>query len=60
MHNGPPMACAGHAVRVGPLRKTYCEQNGLAYRVFEPALPKRIIQAYADNFAFTQRVPWTH
>jgi hypothetical protein len=38
----------------------YCEQNGLPYRVFAPALPKRVIQAYADNFAYTQRVPWTH
>ena len=38
----------------------YCEQNRLPYRVFEPALPKRIIQNYADNFAYTQRVPWTH
>jgi hypothetical protein len=38
----------------------YCEQNGLPYRVFEPALPKRIIQNYADNFAYKQRVPRTH
>ena len=38
----------------------YCEQNGLPYRVFEPAPPKRVIQNYADNFAYTQRVPWTH
>jgi ETC complex I subunit conserved region len=38
----------------------YCEQNGLPYRVFEPAQSKRVIQAYADNFAYTQRVPWTH
>ena len=38
----------------------YCEQNGLAYRVFEPNPPKRIVQAYADNFAYTRRVPWTH
>jgi ETC complex I subunit conserved region len=38
----------------------YCEQNGLPYRVFEPALPKRVVQAYADNFAYTARQPWTH
>jgi hypothetical protein len=37
----------------------YCEQNGLPYRVFEPALPKRVVQAYADNFAYTRRVPWS-
>ena len=38
----------------------YCEQNGLAYRVFEPNPPKRLIQGYADNFAYTRRIPWTH
>ena len=38
----------------------YCEENGLPYCVFEPNPPKRVIQAYADNFAYTQRVPWTH
>ncbi len=38
----------------------YCEQNGLPYRVFEFAPPKRIVQAYADNFAYNARQPWTH
>jgi hypothetical protein len=38
----------------------YCEQNGLAYRVFETNPPKRLIQGYADNFAYTRRIPWTH
>ena len=38
----------------------YCEQNGLPYRVFEFNPPKRVVQGYADNFAYTQRVPWTH
>jgi hypothetical protein len=38
----------------------YCEQNGIAYRVFEPNPPKRRIMAYADNFAYTRRIPWTH
>jgi hypothetical protein len=38
----------------------YCEQNGLPYRVFEPAPPKRVVQNYADNFAYPRRVPWTH
>jgi ETC complex I subunit conserved region len=38
----------------------YCEQNGLAYRVFEPNPPKRIVQGYADNFAYKAREPWTH
>jgi ETC complex I subunit conserved region len=39
---------------------TYCEQKGLPYRVFESDAPKRIVQSYADNFAYTQRVQWTH
>jgi hypothetical protein len=38
----------------------YCEQNGLTYRVFEPNPPKRMIQGYADNFAYTRRDLWTH
>jgi ETC complex I subunit conserved region len=38
----------------------YCEQNGIPYRVFEPNPPKRRIMAYADNFAYTRRIPWTH
>ena len=38
----------------------YCEQNGFPYRVFEPSPPKRVVQDYADNFAYTRRVPWTH
>jgi hypothetical protein len=35
----------------------YCEQNGLAYRVFEPG---RVVQNYADNFAYNAHEPWTH
>jgi hypothetical protein len=38
----------------------YCEQSGIPYRVFEPNPPKLQIQDYADNFAYTRRVPWTH
>jgi hypothetical protein len=38
----------------------FCEQNGLPYRVFEPSPQKRVVQDYADNFAYTRRVPWTH
>jgi ETC complex I subunit conserved region len=38
----------------------YCEQNGLPYRVVEPNPSKRLIQAYADNFAYTRRDQWTH
>jgi hypothetical protein len=38
----------------------YCQNNGIAYQVFEPNPPKRRIIAYADNFAYTRRTPWTH
>jgi hypothetical protein len=38
----------------------YCERHGIAYRVLEPQEPARRIAAYADNFAFTRREPWTH
>jgi hypothetical protein len=38
----------------------YCEHNGIPYRVFDPNPPKRRVMAYADNFAYARRVPWTH
>jgi ETC complex I subunit-like protein len=38
----------------------YCEQHGIAYRVFDPKEPKRQVIAYADNFAYSRRTPWTH
>ncbi len=38
----------------------YAQNNGLAFQLFEPKTPKRIIKAYADNFAAGRRQPWTH
>jgi hypothetical protein len=38
----------------------YCEQQGIAYRVSEPKPAKRRVIAYADNFAFSRREPWSH
>ncbi|OYX35086.1 MAG: ETC complex I subunit [Caulobacterales bacterium 32-69-10] len=38
----------------------YAEANGIAFQVLEPKLPRRIIKAYADNFAFRRKQPWTH
>jgi hypothetical protein len=38
----------------------YAEQHGVAFEVFDPKPAKRIIKAYADNFAFGRKVPWTH
>jgi hypothetical protein len=38
----------------------YCQHNGIPYQVCEPNPPKRRIMAYADNFAYSRRTPWTH
>ncbi|MBW8814578.1 MAG: ETC complex I subunit [Caulobacterales bacterium] len=38
----------------------YAEQHGIAFQLMDPAPAKRIIKAYADNFAFGRRIPWTH
>ena len=38
----------------------YCERSGIPYQVLEPNPPKRRIMAYADNFAYSRRTPWTH
>lgn len=38
----------------------YAQNNGLAFQLVEPKTPKRIIKAYADNFAAGRRQPWTH
>lgn len=38
----------------------YAETHGIAFQLTDPAPAKRIIKAYADNFAFGRRIPWTH
>ena len=38
----------------------YCERHGIAYQVHETPLSARRGIAYADNFAFARREPWTH
>jgi hypothetical protein len=38
----------------------YCERHGIPYQVFEPKERVRRPMAYADNFAFTRPIPWTH
>ena len=38
----------------------YAEQHGIAFQMIAPKTPKRIIKAYADNFAFGRKTPWTH
>jgi hypothetical protein len=38
----------------------YAEQHGIAFQLVDPKPVKRIIKAYADNFAFQRKIPWTH
>jgi hypothetical protein len=38
----------------------YAQHRGIPFQVFEPKTPKRIIKAYADNFAIVRKFPWTH
>ncbi|SLN77897.1 ETC complex I subunit [Oceanibacterium hippocampi] len=34
----------------------FCDQNGLAYQIFEPRERQPKIRTYADNFSFHRRV----
>ena len=38
----------------------YAEQNGIAFQLIDSKPAARIIKAYADNFAFGRKIPWTH
>jgi hypothetical protein len=38
----------------------YAQKHGIAFEIIQPKEPRRIVKAYADNFAFGRRVPWTH
>ena len=38
----------------------YADQHGIAFQLVDPKPAKRFIKAYADNFAFGRKVPWTH
>jgi hypothetical protein len=38
----------------------YAQRHGIAFRLVEPHEPKKIIKAYADNFAAGRKQPWTH
>lgn len=38
----------------------YCERHAIAYQVFDAKPAARRAMAYADNFAFSRRDPWTH
>jgi len=39
---------------------TYATAHGIAFQLFQPKTPRKIIKAYADNFAFQRKQPWTH
>ena len=38
----------------------YANAHGIAFQVTEPKTPRKIIKAYADNFAYGRKQPWTH
>jgi hypothetical protein len=38
----------------------YAEKHGIEYQVFEPAPVQDKPKAYADNFRYDRKVPWTH
>lgn len=38
----------------------YAQKHGIPFQIFDPKPAKRIIKAYADNFAFGRKQPWTH
>ncbi len=38
----------------------YAQKHGIAFRLQEQKEPKRILKAYADNFAAGRKIPWTH
>jgi len=38
----------------------YAQKRGIAFEVLADSTPKRIVKAYADNFAFGRKQPWTH
>ena len=38
----------------------YAQRHGIAFEVLKPAQHRKTVRAYADNFAFTRKEPWTH
>jgi hypothetical protein len=38
----------------------YAQAHGIAFRVMDPRPVKRVLKAYADNFASNRKQPWTH
>lgn len=38
----------------------YAERHGIAFEVLPDPQKTKIVKAYADNFAFGRKIPWTH
>ena len=38
----------------------YADHHGIAFQLIDSKPAKRVIKAYADNFAPGRRQPWTH
>jgi hypothetical protein len=38
----------------------YAHQNGIEFQLFEPVPTAERPKAYADNFRYDRKVPWTH
>jgi hypothetical protein len=38
----------------------YAQRHGIAFEVLKTPTHRKTVKAYADNFAFTRREPWTH
>jgi hypothetical protein len=38
----------------------YAQRHGIAFEVLTPKQHRKIVRAYADNFAFGRRESWTH
>ena len=38
----------------------YAQAHGIDFQLSPPKAQRQIVKAYADNFAFGRREPWTH
>ena len=38
----------------------YAQRHGLAFEVMPDPEHKKVVKAYADNFAYGRKQPWTH
>jgi hypothetical protein len=38
----------------------YAQTHGIPFEILPEKAPRKIVKAYADNFAFNRKQPWTH